>query len=109
MIARIWKGRTPADRADEYVEIVTRTGIAAYRSTPGNRGAWLLRRIRGEVAEFQTLTLWDSFDAIRSFAGPEPEKAVYYPEDETYLLEKAPEVEHYEVLVEQTGPAPGTG
>jgi hypothetical protein len=49
------------------------------------------------VAEFTTLTLWDSMDAIRRFAGDEPERARYYPEDPEYLLEMTPFVEHYEV------------
>ena len=43
------------------------------------------------------LTLWDSMDAIRRFAGDEPERARYYPEDSEYLLELEPFVEHYEV------------
>ena len=56
--------------------------------TPGNRGAWMLRRDVGENTEFAMFTLWDSMDAIRAFAGDEPERAVYYPEDEGYLVER---------------------
>lgn len=107
MIARIWKGRTPAAKADEYVEVVKRTGVKGYRSTPGNRGVWLIRRVRGDVAEFQIFTLWDSFDSIRRFAGSQPEKAVYYPEDDQYLLEQTRQVDHFEVMVEETGPLTG--
>jgi hypothetical protein len=44
------------------------------------------------------LTLWDSLDAIRAFAGPDMERAKYYPEDEAFLLELEPTVTHYEVL-----------
>ena len=39
-------------------------------------------------------------DAIRAFAGPEPEKAVFYPEDDKFLIERGPRVLHYEVLSE---------
>jgi hypothetical protein len=42
--------------------------------------------------------LWDSLDAIRAFAGPDVERAKYYPEDEAFLLELEPTVMHYEVL-----------
>jgi heme-degrading monooxygenase HmoA len=45
------------------------------------------------------LTLWESEDAIKRFAGSNMEKAKYYPEDEQYLLELEPNVTHYEVLV----------
>jgi hypothetical protein len=42
--------------------------------------------------------LWESFDAIRRFAGEDYEKAHYYPEDRDFLLELEPFVEHYDVL-----------
>ena len=87
MIARIWHGRTPADKADAYLEYVKKTGIAGYRSVEGNRGQYILRKIDGNIAEFTVLTFWESMDAVRVFAGPEPEKPVYYPEDEAFLLE----------------------
>jgi hypothetical protein len=44
---------------------------------------------------------WDSWDAIRAFAGPDPERAVYYPEDRAFLLELDPHVRHFEVLVDE--------
>ena len=34
---------------------------------------------------------------IKAFAGPEYEKAVYYPKDKKFLLELDPNVTHYEV------------
>jgi heme-degrading monooxygenase HmoA len=97
MIARIWRGRVPAAKADAYLDYLLATGLKDYGATPGNRGVWALRRIEGEVAEFVTLTFWDSMDAVRAFAGEDVERAVYYPEDDEYLLEKEPRVEHYEV------------
>ncbi len=98
MIARIWRGETPAVKADSYVRYLDRTGLADYRATPGNRGVFVLRDVHGATAEFLLLTLWDSWEAIRAFAGPDPEKARYYPEDDEYLLEREPRVRHYEVL-----------
>lgn len=49
-------------------------------------------------SEFTLISLWDSWDAIKAFAGPEYENAVYYPEDEKFLVERGPRVMHYEVL-----------
>lgn len=97
MIARVWHGRTRAADAAAYREYVERTGIPDYRATPGNRGAWLLSRIEGDVAHFLTLSYWDDLDAVRRFAGEVVEKARYYKKDAKYLLEFEPEVTHYEV------------
>lgn len=48
---------------------------------------------------FPLLTLWDSLESIKAFAGADVERARYYPESEAYLLELEPTVTHYEVLV----------
>ena len=98
MIARIWHGVTQAADADEYLDYVKKTGIPDYRATPGNRGAFVLRRVEGAQAHFLTLSLWDSIDSIKQFAGAEYERARYYPEDEKYLLEFEPAVQHYEIF-----------
>jgi hypothetical protein len=49
------------------------------------------------------ISLWESADAIRNFAGPDIVRARYYPEDDRFLLELEPEVAHYEVLVQPAG------
>ena len=100
MIARIWHGRTAAEKADEYFEYLNETGIPGYRAMEGNRGVYVLRRVEGEEAHFLIFTLWRSKEAIMEFAGAEVEKARYYPEDEKYLLEMEPTVTHYEVLLQ---------
>ena len=99
MIARIWRGNTRAERADEYEAFTQRRGIADYRGTPGNRGALLLRRDSEGTSEFLLISFWEDFEAIRRFAGSDVEKAVYYPEDDQFLLGKEPRVTHYDVGV----------
>ncbi len=98
MIARTWTGRTRAEDADAYLRYLEETGPPQQRRTPGNRGSWILRRPDGDEAEFQVISLWESEDHIKAFAGEDIEVAVYYPEDERYLLEMTPNVIHYEIF-----------
>lgn len=98
MIARIWFGKTRPEDADVYLDYLRRTGVAAFRSTPGNQGSMVLRRV-GEHADFVVVSFWESEDAIRRFAGEEIDRAVYYPEDERYLLEMTETLDHYEVAI----------
>lgn len=98
MIARIWRGTVRATDADAYREYLEPTGLRAYRETPGNRGAWLLRRIEGARCEIVTLSFWESMDAVRRFAGDDPEQAVFYPEDDRFLVERDLRVAHYELF-----------
>jgi heme-degrading monooxygenase HmoA len=98
MTARVWHGRTKANDAEEYLEYLYKSGVPDYRHTPGNQGAWVFRRIDGDVAHFITLTFWESREAIKAFAGDDIEVARYYPEDRKYLLEFEPSVTHYEIF-----------
>lgn len=98
MIARTWHGRVLRAKAPAYEEYLRATGLPDYARTPGNRGVYLLRRDEGDVTHFTTLTFWESFDAVRAFAGAEYERAKYYPEDDDYLLEREPFVTHYSVV-----------
>src|SRR5918997_6753794 len=102
MIAGIWHGVTAAAKSDEYLDYLNETGVPDYRATEGNLGVYVLRRIESERAHFLTLSLWESMEVIKGFAGADPEKARYYPEDEEFLLEFEPTVEHYEVLTSPT-------
>jgi heme-degrading monooxygenase HmoA len=104
MIARTWAGATRAADADAYLEYLQATGLAAYRATPGNRGTLALRRIAGERAEFLLLTLWESEDAIRRFAGDDIDRAVFYPEDDRFLIARDEHVTHYEVAFRAEAP-----
>jgi heme-degrading monooxygenase HmoA len=107
MIARIWRGVVKAENAPAYAEYVQRTGIEGYQRTPGNRGAWLLWRIEGDRAEFITMSVWESRAAIEGFAGHDIDKAVFYPEDDQYLIERDLTVRHYNAGVEQGAEIPG--
>jgi hypothetical protein len=45
---------------------------------------------------FVLVSLWDSRAAIERLAGPDVERAVNNPEDDHYLLEREPKVEHWQ-------------
>ena len=105
MIARIWRGWTSSADADEYLEYIERTGMAAYRATAGNLGAWVLRRPDGDRTEFVTLSFWESLDAVKAFAGEDVAEAVFYPEDDRFLVARETSVRHFEAL---GAPAPGS-
>jgi heme-degrading monooxygenase HmoA len=98
VIARTWTGVVRRADADAYADYIRETGFAEYGRTAGNRGAWMLRRDDGDRTEFITLSLWDSVDAIKAFAGEDIEAAVLYPEDERYLIDGESRVTHYEVV-----------
>ena len=98
MIARTWRGAVRAGDADAYLAYLERTGFAEYRSTPGNRGLLALRRIEGDRCEFLLVTLWDSIDAVKRFAGDDVETAVFYPEDDRFLIDRDLTSTHYEVV-----------
>lgn len=99
MIARQWVGETLASDADSYGKYLEETGVEEIGATKGNQGVWLMRRVHEGRAEFVVISLWDTLESIKAFAGPEYERAVYYPEDEKFLLKLDPLVRHYEVLV----------
>ena len=97
MIARIWKGAVRSEDGDAYARYMRETGVAEYAATPGNHGVWMLRRDAGERTEFVMFTLWESLDAVKAFAGDDYERAVFYPEDERFLVERDLTASHYQV------------
>jgi heme-degrading monooxygenase HmoA len=97
-IARTWSGATRAGDADEYLEYLRRTGLKDYADTPGNEGIVCLRRLEGSRVEFTILTLWKDHRAIEAFAGLDTARAVFYPEDDAFLVRKDEMAGHHEVV-----------
>lgn len=83
MIARVWRGATRAEDAEEYAAYVEESGLKAARALDGSRGTLVLRRVDG--------------DTVRSFAGDDIERAVFFPEDDRFLVERDLHVAHHEV------------
>jgi heme-degrading monooxygenase HmoA len=68
------------------------------RAIAGHRGAYLLRRAVDGAVELVVLTIWDSMESVRKFAGDEPEKAVVEPEARAVLTSFDDYVTHFEVI-----------
>jgi heme-degrading monooxygenase HmoA len=101
MIVRLWHGRTSLSKADEYAEFMKKRAAPDYASIKGLKKLYFLRRNDDEAAHFLLVTLWDSIESVKQFAGEHPEKAKYYPEDDSFLLEKEETSALYEVFFEK--------
>jgi hypothetical protein len=97
MMARIWHGAVPVAKSDAYLKLMRSIAIPNYQKTPGNRGAFCLHRIEGDIAQFEMLTFWDDVAAIKRFAGEDYNVAYYYDFDADFLIEKEPYVRHFEL------------
>jgi heme-degrading monooxygenase HmoA len=99
VIARLWRGAVRTADTEAYVAYVTATGLTGYRETAGNQGAWIWTRDLGDGrTEVVTYSLWRSLDDIRGFAGEDVDRAVFYDEDDDYLVERDPQVKHFDVV-----------
>jgi hypothetical protein len=98
VILRRWTGRIRTADESEYAAYIARTGGDAYTSTPGNLGWQMVFRELGDgVSEVATLSWWTDLEVIKDFAGEDYERAVYYPEDDRFLLDRPPGVDHFRV------------
>lgn len=98
MIARIWKGRTKKEHAEEYWRFLTRNAEEDCRKTEGNCGVSVYRRVTPDFAEFMFVSLWESMDAVHNYAGPDIDRAHYFPEDLKFVIDPPTYVDHYEVF-----------
>lgn len=89
-VARVWQGR-----------YLYEEGVKKLRSTKGNRGVQVFRRVHEGIAEFTTISYWGSRDEIRAYAGEDIEKTHHLPKDAEYLLELPPLVKHFDILVDE--------
>lgn len=98
MILREWRGRVARDKAGAYLRYLRRTGLRDYAATPGHRGTWVLLDEGVKESEIVLLSLWDSPQAIRAFAGEDIGRARYYPKDAGFLLAMPRRLRHYQVV-----------
>jgi heme-degrading monooxygenase HmoA len=101
LIVRLWRSVAKADMSDAYLEYFRATGLRDYRATPGNRSVTVLTRPVTNGVEWLIVTSWESWEAIRAFAGDDPSRARFYPDDARYFVALDERVEHYELLLDE--------
>jgi heme-degrading monooxygenase HmoA len=97
MIARTWRATATPEKAATYHRHFVTKVIPHLRTIAGYQGASLLRRETDGDVEFLAVTLWDSVDSIRAFAGPDPTRAVVEPTAQALLTKFDLIVHNYEV------------
>jgi hypothetical protein len=103
MVVRAWRGYAAAAETQAYPKHILQFVRPKLQQLVGFRGLYLLQRRGLEETEFLVLTLWDSMDAVRAFAGEQPESAVVEPEARAALVRFDDTVGHYEVLAAPEG------
>lgn len=101
VIARVWRGRVPAARAEEYSTYLYDNGIVKIRGIAGNLGVQMLRRAEGDTTEFVVISYWPSRSSIQAFAGEDIEKVHFLPRDREFLIDPDETVRHYELSAEE--------
>jgi heme-degrading monooxygenase HmoA len=103
MIARMWRGYAIRERADDYIKHLQQSVIPELCQIDGFKGVYLLRRESSDDVEFVVLTLWESMEAIRKFAGENPENAVVAPAARVLFREYDAKVKHFEIVLNIEG------
>ena len=100
MIARVWRGWTTSEDGDAYEELLrTEVFPALSARIPGFRGGYVLRRSREGEEEFVVMTLFESLEAVRAFAGEDYEVPVIEPEAARLLVRGDERAAHYETVL----------
>lgn len=98
MIARHWRGLVKRERADAYVEHLQSQTLPQLVQLAGFHDARVLRRDLPQGVEFLVVTIWESLDSIRAFAGHDVESAVVPPAARDMMIEYDRSARHYEVV-----------
>ena len=100
MIGRLWHGKTKTENAANYENVLRTLVLPELEEIPGCKGAYVLRRNVDDGVEFITLTLFESLDAVKSFAGENYKQAVILPEAQALLSTHEPTAAHYEIVIQ---------
>ena len=99
MVARIWHGRTPAEKADEYRQYLFEAGVKKIAALPGNRGVQMMAAKNAAEGEFMVVSYWDSVEAIKGYAGADYTKVHDLPRDKEFLIDQETLVRHFDLAV----------
>ena len=106
-VARVWHGKTPRAKADEYERYLA-AAIQKFPTIPGNLGYQMMRIEGGPdgdaYVEFQVISYWESLDAIKAYAGADIRRTRDLPRDKEFLVNMEPLVRNYELRVNAIRP-----
>ena len=97
MIARHWRGWTSKQDSDTYETFLKDKVLPALKNIEGYRGGYVFRSDGPQQVEFVVLSLFDSLEAVKRFAGPQYTIPVFEPEARRLLCKIEPLATHYEV------------
>ena len=104
MIVRTWSAVATRDGEGAYLLHFRHAVAPALGDIPGFLGATVLRRREAGEVEIVVQTRWASMDAVRAFAGGDPDHAVVEPGAAAALLRFDDRVRHFEVAHEEPAP-----
>jgi heme-degrading monooxygenase HmoA len=84
-IARIWRGRVPRARADEYQAYHYEVGLKPLMQKA--LGVQSLREDRGDETEFVTISYWEDVPSMSRFTGGDPTRIHHLDRDPEFLIE----------------------
>ncbi len=99
MIGRIWHGWTTPENADAYEKLL-KTEIfpsISAKQVNGYRGIQLFRRPIGDEVEFITIIWFESWEAVKQFAGGDYERAYVPPKAREVLKRFDERSQHYDI------------
>ena len=97
MIARVWRGVTTRENADQYEAMLKPELLPGLSSVPGFIKSYLLRRMTGEDVEFITVIVFDSLESLQRFAGPSYEESIVSDDRKPLLKQHDRVASHYEI------------
>jgi len=97
-VARMWRGRVPHARADEYQKYLEEAGIQKLHAIKDNLGVDVFRRDEGDTTEFVVISYWPNRDAIHAHAGADIEKVHELPRDREFLIDAPGTLKHYDII-----------
>ena len=103
MIARIWKAQADKEKTTDYAKFFENTVLPELRQIMGFRGAYVMEKPNGDGMEIEVMTLWETMDAVREFAGDNFDQAVVEPGVQAIVRSFDKTVSHHEILVSHLG------
>ena len=100
VVARMWRGRVPNARADEYQKYLEADGLTKLRAIKGNLGADMFRHALGDgTTEFTVVSYWPNREAIHAYAGADIEKVHDLARDKEFLIDPDRTVKNFDSVL----------